>query len=31
MKKQKSMEAEAAFKPNSFYPNVFNKIKNVYG
>lgn len=31
MKRDKSLEAEAKFKPNSFHPNKFNKDIKVYG
>lgn len=31
MKKNKAMEAEAPFKPNSFLPKTLNSNKNVYG
>ena len=31
MKKDKSLQGENKFKPNSFHPNTFNKDIKVYG
>lgn len=31
MKKDKSLEAEAKFRPNSFHTNLFNKNSKVFG